>query len=126
MKVYLDDAREAPPGSIRAHTPEEAIELLRSGRVTDLSLDHDLGLDTPDAERSGYSVLVWLEHEVGEGRWLFPLPTIVIRSANPSGRDRMRRAIAAIVGSMPAGGDGPSNRSTPPALLPGEFATAGP
>ncbi len=97
MKVYLDDVREAPPGWVRAYMPEEAIELLRSGGVTDLSLDHDLGLDTPDAERSGYSVLVWLEREVGEGRWPFPLPTITIHSANPPGRDRMRRAIAAIV-----------------------------
>ena len=47
MKVYLDDVRDAPPGWVRAHMPEEVIALLRSSSVTELSLDHDLGLDTP-------------------------------------------------------------------------------
>lgn len=96
MKVYLDDLREAPPGWVRAHTPEEVIALLRTGEVRALSLDHDLGLDTPVAERTGYSVLVWLEREVGEGRWRSRLPEIGIHSASPVGRERMRRAIDAI------------------------------
>lgn len=96
MRVYLDDVRDAPPGWVRAHTPEEVISLLQMGEVEELSLDHDLGLDTPEAERSGYSVLLWLEREVGEGRWSFPLPEITIHSANPPGRERMLRAIDAI------------------------------
>jgi len=96
MRVYLDDVRDAPLGWIRARTPEEVITHLCSGLVEELSLDHDLGLDTRDAERSGYSVLVWLEREVGEGRWSFPLPKIEIHSANPPGRERMRRAIDSI------------------------------
>ena len=96
MRVYLDDVRDAPDGWVRTHTPEEVIALLRTGEVRELSLDHDLGLDTPAAERSGYSVLVWLEREVGEGRWSFSLPKITIHSANPPGRERMRRAIDAI------------------------------
>jgi hypothetical protein len=97
VKVYLDDVREAPPGWVRTYTPEEVIALLQSGEVEELSLDHDLGLDTPAAERSGYSVLVWLEREVGEGRWSFPLPDITVHSANPPGRERMRRAIESIL-----------------------------
>lgn len=96
MKVFLDDVRDAPVGWVRACTPEEVITLLRSGLVEELSLDHDLGLDTRDIERSGYSVLVWLEREVGEGRWSFPLPNITVHSANPPGRERMRRAIESI------------------------------
>ena len=96
MKVWLDDVRPAPAGWIRATTPEGAIELLRSGEVGELSLDHDLGLDTGEAERSGYSVLLWLEREVAERRWLFPLPAIRIHSANPVGRARMERAVASI------------------------------
>lgn len=96
MKVYLDDVREAPLGWVRAYTPEEVIGLLRSGLVEEMSLDHDLGLDTRDKERSGYSVLLWLEREVGEGRWSLPLPTIAVHSANPPGRERMRRAIESI------------------------------
>lgn len=96
MKIFLDDVREAPPGWIRTRTPEQTISLLRSGNVTALSLDHDLGLDTRESERSGYSVLLWLEREVGERRWRFPLPRLEIHSANPPGRERMRRAIESI------------------------------
>ena len=96
MRVYLDDVREAPDGWVRTRTPEETIGLLQTGEVTDLSLDHDLGLDTEESERTGYSVLTWLEAEVAHGRWRSPLPTITIHSANPVGHERMLRAIASI------------------------------
>jgi len=49
----LDDVCEAPDGWIHVRTPEEAIELLRSGQVGEISLDHDLGLATSEAERTG-------------------------------------------------------------------------
>jgi hypothetical protein len=96
VKVWLDDMREAPPGWVRARTPEEVIELLRLGRVTELSLDHDLGLDSEESERTGYSVLLWLEVQVNAGSWGFVLPEISIHSANPVGRERMAKAIEAI------------------------------
>jgi hypothetical protein len=96
VRVYLDDAREAPEGWTRTLTPEQTIALLGSGQVTALSLDHDLGLDTDEAERTGYSVLLWLEAEIAHGRWSLPLPEITIHSANPVGRSRMQRGIASI------------------------------
>jgi hypothetical protein len=96
VKVWLDDVREAPAGWVRVKTPEETIELLRSGEVAELSLDHDLGLDTEDAELTGYDVLLWLERQVAEERWSFPPPSIRVHSANPIGRSRMERAIASI------------------------------
>jgi len=43
MKVYLDDERKTPDGWRRVYWPEEAIELLKSGDVKEISLDHDLG-----------------------------------------------------------------------------------
>jgi hypothetical protein len=55
--VWLDDVRPAPRGWRRARTPDEAINLLRTGRVTELSLDHDLGLITEGREATGYDVL---------------------------------------------------------------------
>jgi hypothetical protein len=61
-----------------------------------LSLDHDLGLDSLEAERTGYTVLTWLEAEIAHERWPFPLPQITIHSANPVGRARMERAIESI------------------------------
>jgi hypothetical protein len=64
--------------------------------VQELSLDHDLGLDSPEAERTGYMVLTWLEAEIAHERWPFPLPLITIQSANPVGRKRMELAIESI------------------------------
>lgn len=50
-----------PLGWVRAYWPEEVITLLKSGQVTELSLDHDLG---DDAHGTGYTVLLWLEEQV--------------------------------------------------------------
>jgi NAD+-processing family protein with receiver domain len=96
VRVWLDDEREAPAGWMRTRTPAETIGLLRTGQVRELSLDHDLGLASEESEQTGYDVLVWLEREVAEGRWRSPLPAIRVHSANPVGRARMERAIAAI------------------------------
>ncbi len=96
MKVWLDDVREAPEGWIHVRTPEEAIDLLRSGEVEELSLDHDLGLATPEAERTGYDVLLWLEEQVATGIWKNAVPVISIHSANPVGWRRMEQAIQSI------------------------------
>ena len=96
MRVWLDDIRDAPPRWVRAFTPEDVIGLLRLRRVTKLSLDHDLGLDDGASERTGYTVLLWLEMEVGTGRWTGPVPEITVHSGNPVGRDRMLRVIRTI------------------------------
>ena len=45
IKVYLDDERATPAGWTRVRWPDEAIALLKTGRVSDISLDHDLGDD---------------------------------------------------------------------------------
>ena len=96
MKVWLDDVRDAPDGWVHVRTPEEAIELLRSGKVKEISLDHDLGLASDEAERTGYDVLRWLEEAVANGGWPFRLPEIRVHSANPVGRRRMEQAIDSI------------------------------
>lgn len=94
MKVYLDDIRIAPDGWVRAYWPEEVIALLKTGGVTEISLDHDLGdiLNTPRGgkERTGYDVLLWLERAVvTEG---FDPPVIHIHTANWVAEDRMKAA----------------------------------
>ena len=96
MRVWLDDLREAPPGWMRTRTPEEVVGLLRLGKVTEVSLDHDLGLDGGESERTGYTVLLWLEMEVGTGRWTRPLPGITIHTGNPVGRARMLQVLRTI------------------------------
>lgn len=92
VKVWLDDFRPAPTGWIRTYWPEEVIELLKTGDVEEISLDHDLGdhFGRPlgvDKERTGYDVLVWLERAVAtEG---FNPPVINVHTANPVAEVRM-------------------------------------
>jgi hypothetical protein len=91
MKVFLDDEREAPDGWVRVYWPAEAIELLQSGQVERLSLDHDLG---DDARGTGYDVILWIEEAVAL-RGFVP-PKIFVHSANSSAVAKMLAGIQAI------------------------------
>lgn len=95
MKVWLDDIRDPQVwhhiGWVWAKTADEAIELLSTGKVTHISLDHDLDIqatigNTP-TEKTGYDVICWMEeHNV----W----PSIVkCHSSNPAGRARIEQVI---------------------------------
>lgn len=91
MRIFLDDLRPAPEGWVRVFWPDEAIAHLKTGHVTHLSLDHDLG---DDARGTGYDVLLWIEEAVAVDG--FKPPKITVHSANPAARIRMEAAIAAI------------------------------
>lgn len=92
MRVFLDDERPAPEGWTLVRWPDEAIALLKTGRVEALSLDHDLG---DDKRGTGYSVLVWLEWNVAISGFC-PPKTILVHSANSSARSKMEAAIDSI------------------------------
>lgn len=91
MKLWLDDEREAPEGWQRTYTATGCIGALRTGKVTHLSLDHDLG-----TEATGYDVLCWIERAQRVNVPAFALPEIAIHSANPVGRARMEAALRSI------------------------------
>lgn len=91
LKVYLDDERAAPVGWVTARWPEDAIALLETGQVTDISLDHDLG---DDLHGTGYDVLCWIEEAVATRD--FVPPRIYIHSANPSAKQKMHLAVERI------------------------------
>ena len=91
MKVYLDDERPVPDGWTLARWPEDAIALLKTGQVTDISLDHDLG---DDAHGTGYDVILWIEEEVATNQFI--PPNITVHSANTSARQKMELGIASI------------------------------
>ena len=93
MKVWLDDRRPEPAGWVRCYTPEQVIELLQTRSVTELSLDHDLGLLDGSRERTGYDVLLWIEQHAAQG---YAPPRIHVHSANPVAHQRMLAAIEAI------------------------------
>jgi len=89
MRVWLDDEREIRPGfDVWVKTAHEAIDLLKTGRVTFISLDHDLG--EPHCG-TGYDVVVAIERLVFEEE--IQMPEYALHTANPVGRERMRRAL---------------------------------
>lgn len=89
MKIYLDDVRQAPPGWIRVHTYEEAVEALKTGKVEQISLDNDLG-----TELEGYDVAKWIEQQTFDTN--FRPPKIWVHSANPVGMRNINAAAVAI------------------------------
>lgn len=91
MKIFLDDERETPDGWVRCFWPDEVIERLHAGNVTEISLDHDLG---DDDRGTGYDVLLWIEEAVADRGW--SPPKLSVHSANSSARMKMEAAIAQI------------------------------
>jgi hypothetical protein len=92
VKVFLDDIRPTPDGWIRTYSVTETIDLLQTGQVTELSLDHDLGVESQVG--TGYDVLLWIEEQVVTNK--FRPPVMVIHSDNAAGIARMRLAIESI------------------------------
>jgi hypothetical protein len=91
VRVYLDDNRETPEGWVRVYWPSEAIELLKTGAVEEISLDHDLG---DDKRGTGYDVIKWIEEQVVLHD--FAPPVIHVHSANSSAAVRMNNGIRSI------------------------------
>lgn len=97
MKLWLDDVRKPwNHGFIGVHwakTADEAIELLKTGRVTFASLDHDLsematiGQPAPN-ERTGYTVVCFMEENN-----IWPPDGVRVHSMNPAGKARMEAVI---------------------------------
>jgi hypothetical protein len=99
MKVFLDDMRTPPDGWILVRWPEEVIELLKTGKVKEVSLDHDLadplvdgqGYCSSRKERTGYDVLLWIEEQVATSDFVPPI--IHIHTSNASARKKMEMAV---------------------------------
>ena len=84
LRVFLDEDlhnRRAPEGWLHVRTAQEAIALLDTGRVVELSLDHDLGDDLEFG--TGRDVVRWLvEQSEVNGRDLWPNESIAVHSSN--------------------------------------------
>ena len=86
MKLYVDDSRDAPEGWITARTFEDAMRHIASGKVTHLSLDHDLGADGTE---TGYDILKMIERAMIQVGFT-PPESIKIHTANPAGHKNMK------------------------------------
>jgi hypothetical protein len=98
VKVWLDDVRPPQPDPDSwawVRTPAEAIALLQTGEVTELSLDHDLGLLEGDRELTGYDVVLWIEQAVATEGFV-PPDTMVVHSGNTAAAPRMEAGIEAV------------------------------
>jgi hypothetical protein len=71
----------------------DAIALLESESVVELSLDHDLG--DPDEVGDGYAVAVWIEERAATDDTYIP-PVVHVHSSNVAGRQRLEAAVASI------------------------------
>lgn len=91
MKVYLDDERDTPEGWVRVYWPADAIDLLKTGKVQEISLDHDLG---DDDRGTGYDVVLWIEEQVIDNE--FNPPIVHVHTANVSARQKMEAGVANI------------------------------
>ena len=84
MKVWLDDEPIRDPGSdwVIVRTADEAIDLLLTGEVEMISLDHDLGdFHEGFGEVTGFAVVRWMiENKV------FP-KVINVHSHNPRAKE---------------------------------------
>lgn len=92
MNVWMDDVRDPeyhewivdPIRWTVVRTAQEAWDLLKTGKVEYLSLDHDMG----ENQFTGYALLCWMEeHNV----WSKHKP--IVHSMNPVGAMRMRQVI---------------------------------
>jgi hypothetical protein len=100
LRVWLDDDlldRKAPDGWVQVTTAWEAIKLLDTGNVVEMSLDHDLGDDA--AYGHGIDVVNWLgEQQEVHNRPLWPEEGVILHTANAYGRHAMAKAIRADAG----------------------------
>lgn len=103
MKLWLDDERDPKnfKGWEDAHwvtTPEEAIEILETGRVEALSLDNDLGLpaDESGLPRDGYKVACWIEEQIMTDDTFMPPDILNAHTANSVNSPKMEAAFRQI------------------------------
>jgi hypothetical protein len=101
LRVWLDDLledRAAPAGWMHVVDAPTAVALLDTGRVIELSLDHDLG-DDDVAGRGVHVVDHIAQREFSGARGAWPRDGITLRGADPAGRGQMVRAIARYAGA---------------------------
>lgn len=97
MNLFLDDERTPPSVSpyggpivwdYVVRTVDEAIKLIKTGKITFISLDHDLGDVT---EKDGYDVACFIE--MGAYNGTLPRIRWALHSQNVVGRKEMYAAL---------------------------------
>jgi hypothetical protein len=88
IRLWLDDVRAMPPRYTHwAKTASQAIKLLETGKVTECSLDHDLG----NQVETGYDVAKWIEYHAHDGT--LPKIRCKVHSQNVVGAKNIKMAL---------------------------------
>ena len=100
-KIWVDDVRDMPDGyDYQSFTADSAISLIRRGYhfndILEISLDHDAG-DYAWGGGDHIKILAWLEQkclrDIDSRTYIRDNVTFHLHTANPVGRDNMRRII---------------------------------
>ena len=88
MRVWLDDERQCPDSfNVHVKDADSCIEILKTKKVTHISLDHDLGQGVP----TGYDVAKFIE--MGAHSGLLPPMSVQVHTQNAVGRKNICMAI---------------------------------
>ena len=88
MKLSVDDYRKAPDNHWTvAKNSTEAIIILDSLPVEELSLDHDLG-----GKKTGYDIICWIEKQMETNNFI-PPQKIICHSSNPVDEQNIELAL---------------------------------
>jgi hypothetical protein len=91
MRLFVDRTNTGPTNWVCVSSATDAIEQLRSSRVEEISLAHEIG---DDEEGNGQTVLLWIEQAVLVGGYRPPI--ITIHSARGAARRKMEEMIRTI------------------------------
>jgi len=96
VDLWIDDVRECPYiGWVWAKNYDEAIEILKTNKVRQCSIDHDLSflqyrnMYDPFTEKTGYDIVLWMEEND-----IWPEEVPIVHSHNPVGAKRMADVIS--------------------------------
>lgn len=92
IRLWLDDKRPMPTDyDVHVSTYKEAIEHIKTGKVSHIGFDHDLGDEENPDIRNGYQVAAYVERCAFYGS--IPKLTWSIQSDNGPGRLRIAAAM---------------------------------
>jgi len=104
LRLWVDDVRPAPGDWLWVKSYDEAIAAMTCTVITEISLDHDLGMEVTGAgdagilvgkenqtAKTGYDIACWIERSVMLGN--MDAPVMRCHSANPVGRRRIEQVI---------------------------------
>lgn len=93
LRLYVDDIRRCPDGWHLCRTITEAIRILATQEVSEISLDHDIAHYKQIGE-AGLSVAFDCNETYEAIAWYVALmpnrPTVHFHTANPAGEQKMR------------------------------------